>query len=159
MRVSLALTRLLAFTNGLEAFTAIAAILWAGGYWFAQVTIGSPVTVAGLAAPLLAVLGTVSLLALVHGWRRTRTAASLLAFQVWAMLTALTWTESLPSASAVGLYGAMAVAELALYVRTKLQLDVRTAQLANVIHAQLSAGAMSAVNVGRTTSGKGESDV
>lgn len=140
MRVSLALTRFLAFTNGLEAFTAIAAIAWATGLW-----IGhhggkfTPADVSLLAAPMLALIGIVSLIALVMGWRRIRTAGSLLAFQCWAVLAALLWTDNQLGSSAVGLYAAMAIAELALYVRTKLELDVRGLQVGCQVQANLAA--------------------
>jgi hypothetical protein len=140
MRLSMALTRFLSFTNGLEAFTAIAAIAWATGL-IAGVLSGKvhPSYIPILGAPLLALIGVMSLIALAMGWRRVRTAGSLLAFQVWAMVTVLTWTEQPIGAGAVGLYAGMAVAELALYVRTKLQLDVRALQAGCVIHANINA--------------------
>lgn len=155
IRVSLALTRFLAFPHGLEAFASAVAVAWAVAGWIASQHDPIAAPFAALAAPILACTGLAGLIALTLQWPRIRAVGSLLAFQTWGVLAVLTINDQQPGfAQAIGFYVALAVTELALYVRTRLRLDCRDRQLGSVIAAQLSASACSAMNFSASTQGK-----
>lgn len=136
MRASLFITRLLALTNGLEAIVAFAAVAWALSIVCLAGEDSASAPLASLFAPIMALTGTLSLMGLWRGWRRIRTAGSLIAFIGWGMQAALSWQVEVPGfAQTFGLYATLAAAELALYVRTKLELDCRDKQLGNLYHA------------------------
>lgn len=141
MRLSLLITRILAMTNGLEAFTATAALFWAVAVGLLSHDDSARAPIAILFVPYLAFTGCVSLMALWRGWRRVRTATSLFAFMGWGLQAALSWQEQSPGfAQTVGIYAALAVSELLLYVRTSLQLDMREKQVGQVLAHCVSKG-------------------
>lgn len=147
IRVSLALTRFLAFPHGLEAFAAAVAVAWAVAYWILEPADPVQAPFASLAAPILAVTGTAGLIALTLRAQRVRAIGSLLAFQTWGVLAVLTLHDAQPGmAQAVGFYVALAVTELALYVRTRLRLDCRDRQVANIIAGALAESSLSATS-------------
>ncbi|MGD9643826.1 MAG: hypothetical protein AB7V08_13940 [Elusimicrobiales bacterium] len=126
MRISLALVRFLAYTNGLEAFTALAAFAWAIGLLLSGPAIATPIIFAALALVPAAIT---SLLAQACGWRRIRQLTSLVAFYAWG-LTAwhILRTEPEGFALAGGLYIALSLGELTIYVRILVSLDDRAKQ-------------------------------
>lgn len=126
VRLSLALARFLAYTNGLEAFAALAAFAWAFGPLVSAPPIAPPVLVA---AVTLVPAAITSLIAQACGWRRIRQITSLIAFYAWGLTAVhIFHTEPEGFALAGGLYIALCLGELAIYVRLLLSLDDRAKQ-------------------------------
>lgn len=126
VRISLALVRFLAYTNGLEAFTALAAFAWAIGLLLSGPAIAPLIIFAAIAIVPAAIA---SIVAQACGWRRVRQLTSLIAFNAWG-LTAyhILHTEPEGFALAGGLYIALALGELTIYVRILVALDDRAKQ-------------------------------
>jgi hypothetical protein len=140
--IALLTVRCLAWRNGLEGFTSLAAFLWGlsvlslPAYW-REPCAGSMhlwLITPRLLGPVLIATGAVGFVSLGRSWRYLRRWTSVVAFMVWGLMAVWSYqVPAIPVVDDVAIYSAFAAAELAIYVRILAGLDptgeVKAAQM------------------------------